>query len=164
MREKRIIDTWNCLDKAIERLMKAEQLGDIAKRNAWDNVNDQMRKLKRTLEIECPRPKRTPKRRKRRRKKKQKTFSQLCDDMIKGGYTYVDSTDDRMPWLLELGLVRIVREEDDYDPGQQSFIPVWAAQCKSKAEAIRVKRSPKLKQALTTAFHLGLKYAIKEAA
>jgi len=162
VKEKRVIDTWNNLDKAVERLLKADKLGDIAKRNAWDNVNDQMRKLKRVLEAECPRPKKKV-RRKKRRRKKQRTFAQLCDDMIKRGFTFVDSTDDRMPWLLEVGVVRVVREDDEYDPGQQSFIPVWADQCKNKTELLRVKKSPKLRKAMTSAFHLGLKYVLAAA-
>ncbi len=162
MKEKRILDTWDNLDKAVERLMKADTLGDVAKRNAWDNVNDQLRKLKRVLEIEVPRPNKKA-RRKKHRRRKDKTFEQLCDDIIKRGFTYLDSTDNRTPWLLEVGVVRVVQGNDEYDPGQQSFIPVWAAQCKNKTELLRVKRSPKARQAMTAAFHLGLKYRLEAA-
>lgn len=164
MREKRILDTWDNLDKAVERLMKAETLGDVAKRNAWDNVNDQMRKLKSVLEIEVPRPRRTTTRRKKSRRRKALSFDKMCSDLIKKGYTTVDSMDEHMPWLLEVGVVRVVRaDEDDWEGGQQSFIPVWAAQCKNKTELLKVKRSPKLRKAMTTAFHLGLTYVVQAA-
>ena len=164
MNEKKILGVWNNLDKAVERLMKSDKLGDIATRNAWDNVNDQMRKLKSMLEVEVPRPRRKVTRRKKSRRNKAQSFDRKCAAIIKKGYTTVDSSDARMPWLLELGLVRVVQaNEDDWGGGQQSFIPAWADQCKTKSEAQKVQRSPKLRKAMTSAFHLGLKYVLAAA-